>query len=488
MLTRSLPSSEDGNALALRPYQRAAVEAFHAATEHGLRRVLVHMATGLGKTVLFSHLAHETVARGGRVLVIAHRDELLTQAREKLLMADPTAYVGIVRAELNEVTARIIVASIQTIVRPSRLKLLGRFDLVIVDEAHHAAAESYRQVLEALGAFDDDGPLVLGVTATPGRGDGIGLDDVFQEIVYSMGILDGITQGYLCDLRAVRVALETDFSEVHSRGGDLADGELGDALLAADAPEHVTSAYLNHADGRRAILFTPTVAVARAMAATMQEAGIKAAWLSGESPRDERRATLDALRSGGLNVVANALLLTEGFDCPPVDCIITARPTKSTALYTQMVGRGTRPYPGKQDCLVLDVIGQAGRLLREITRSDKPRGKLGKQDRELLDRGRRLLVRLPTTMTLRGTAGSGLGQAHHRTKARARLAQAGHDLLHDEDTRWAIGYSYLLANALGGISTRALFKLLGRAEWETLEEVKKQANSVHLRDCLASVE
>ena len=144
-------------------------------------------------------------------------------------------------------------------------------------------------------------------------------------------------------------------------GGDLADGDLGDELIAADAPEHVAAAYLEHAAGRRAIVFTPTVAVARLMADALNDAGVAAAWVSGETPRDERAATLGALRDGSVRVVANAALLTEGFDLPQLGCVVVARPTKSTALYQQMIGRGTRLHPGKRDCLVLDVVGQAGR-------------------------------------------------------------------------------------------------------------------------------
>ena len=324
--------------LALRPYQHDAAEA-----------------------LLFAHLAHEAVAHGGRVLIVAHRDELLTQARDKLLLADPSADVGIVRAELDECDAQIVVASVQTLAQPHRLARVGRFSLVVIDEAHHAAAASYHAILESLGAFAPVGPLVLGVTATPGRGDGVGLDEIFEEIVYWMNILDGIRGGYLADLRAVSVTLDTDFSGVRSRGGDLADGELGDALLAADAPEHVAAAYREHADGRRALVFTPTVAVAASMAGALRGAGVPAAHVSGETPRDERASILARFRSGELRAVANAMLLTEGYDEPAADCIIVARPTKSASLYTQMIGRGTRLHPGKRDCLIVDVIGQAGR-------------------------------------------------------------------------------------------------------------------------------
>jgi superfamily II DNA or RNA helicase len=346
----------------LRPYQQEACAAVIAAYKSGLRRVLVQLATGLGKTILFAHLARALVERGGRVLVIAHRDELLEQARAKLLAVDPGASVGIVKAGQDEHDRAIVLASIQTIARMPRLKRLGHFDLIVVDEAHHAVARTYRGVLEYLGAYDPPSQVfLLGVTATPGRGDGVGLATVFQKIVYRMGLLEGIKQGYLCDVRAKSVMLATDFDDVHTRGGDLVEGELGRALLAADAPEHVLRAYQEVASGRRAIVFTPTVAVATAMAATFAAAGIPAAMISGQTPHDERKAILERLSSGEVRVVANCAVLTEGFDCPPVDCIVVARPTKSALLYSQMIGRGTRTHAGKADCLVVDVTAQAGR-------------------------------------------------------------------------------------------------------------------------------
>ena len=192
MTTLLLPPAPPG--LALRPYQREAAAAFDAGAARGLRRMLVQLPTGTGKTVLFAHEAHEAVALGGRVLVIAHREELLDQARDKLLMADPSADVGIVQAERDAPGAGIVVASIQTLARPTRLARLtaaGRFALVVVDEAHHAAAPSYRAVLDELGAFAPVGPLVLGVTATPGCGDGVGLHEIFEAIVFRMTIEEG---------------------------------------------------------------------------------------------------------------------------------------------------------------------------------------------------------------------------------------------------------------------------------------------------------
>jgi superfamily II DNA or RNA helicase len=349
----------------LRPYQREAAQAVIAAYQAGRRRVLVQMATGLGKTILLSHLARAMVRRGGRVLIIAHREELIEQARSKLLAVDPSLDVGIVKAKRDDHDHAIVVASIQTIARIGRLRRLGSFAFIIVDEAHHAVARTYRGVLQYLGIYEDAPPpddvYLLGVTATPGRGDRIGLETVFQQIVYRMGILEGIQGGYLCDVRAKAVMLATTFDDVRSQHGDLVEGELGRALLAADAPEHVVQAYLEHAAGRRAIVFTPTVAVAEAMAETFRAAGIPAAMVCGSTPADERAEILAGLAAGTIRVVANCAVLTEGFDCPPVDCIVIARPTKSSLLYSQMLGRGTRTHEGKVDLLVLDVTGQAGR-------------------------------------------------------------------------------------------------------------------------------
>lgn len=347
----------------LRPYQRDAAMAVITAYQAGLRRVLLQMATGLGKTIVFAHLARALVRhRGGRVLIIAHREELIEQARAKLLDVDPSLDVGIVKARRDDHAHAVVVASIQTIARIKRLRRLGRFDFVIVDEAHHAVARTYRGVLEYLGVYDPPSEVyLLGVTATPGRGDRVGLETVFQKIVYRMGILEGIQGGYLCDIRATAVMLQTDFDDVHSRHGDLVEGELGQALLAADAPEHVLRAYQEHADGRRAIVFTPTVAVAEVMAETFRVAGIPAAMVSGQTPAADRAEVLAGLHAGTIRVVANCAVLTEGFDCPELDCIVIARPTKSPLLYAQMVGRGTRRSEGKADLLVLDVTGQAGR-------------------------------------------------------------------------------------------------------------------------------
>jgi superfamily II DNA or RNA helicase len=183
------------------------------------------------------------------------------------------------------------------------------------------------------------------------------LGQVWQKIVYQKSLLEMITAGYLCDVRAIRISLQVNLDEVHTRHGDFVESQLGGALLRANAPKHVVRAYREHAGGRKALVFTPTVQLAHDMAEAFQGAGIAAEALDGTTPDDERHDIIVRLRSGATMVVCNCAVLTEGFDEPSVDCIIIARPTKSKPLYIQMVGRGTRTYPGKADCLVLDVVG-----------------------------------------------------------------------------------------------------------------------------------
>lgn len=241
--------------LPLRDYQLAALTAIEAAWERGVRRQLVNLPTGTGKTVCFCHLCHR---RGGRSLVLVHRDELVRQAVDKFRLIDPGAELGVVKAGEDHVGAQTVVASIQTLAYAHRLaRLTPGFSTVVVDEAHHAAADTYVRVLQHVRAFEADGPLVVGVTATPERGDKIGLDGVFQEIVFQLGILPMIQAGYLADLRAVQVQLEADFSRLHVQAGDFIGREVEAELLACNAPEQVVEAYQEHAAGRKALLVRP---------------------------------------------------------------------------------------------------------------------------------------------------------------------------------------------------------------------------------------
>lgn len=353
--------------LQLRPYQEEALAAIGAAEARGVRRQMLVAATGLGKTVIFTELARR---RGGRALILAHRDELIGQAAGKVAEVWPDADVGIVKADRDEWQRQVVVASVQTLGRARRLEritsaLAGEgllrplepFGLVIVDEAHHAAADTYRRILGALDAGAADGPLLLGVTATPQRGDGRGLDDLFQEVVFTRDMLWGIRGGYLSDLRGLRLKLDVDLGKLKVSHGDYDQGQAGALMESAGGPGAIAREWLKHAAGRRTLVFTPTVAMAEHTAAAFMAAGVPAGYVSGETPLEERRQVLEDFSLGRLDVVANCAVLTEGYDEPRVDCIIVARPTRSQALYVQMVGRGTRRHPDKTDCLVLDVAG-----------------------------------------------------------------------------------------------------------------------------------
>lgn len=385
--------------ITLRPYQEDALARVAEHEARGIRRQLGVAATGLGKTVIFSKLAER---RGGRCLILAHRDELVTQAAGKVLEVWPElgaspsvtaalrqsdhpvtapgapplridgSGVGIVKAGADDVHARVVVASVQTLARPRRLErliaamdgssaLMGGadpFGLVVVDEAHHAAADTYRAILKALEAGEPHGPLLFGVTATPVRGDGVGLDDLFKTVVFSYDILWGIRAGYLSDVRgkAVKVTgLHTE--DIKTTAGEYQAGDAGRMLEEAGAPDTIARAIKRYAPDRKTLVFTPTVAMAEHTAARCEARGIPAAWVSGETDRDERRAILRRFKAGEIRTLVNCAVLTEGFDEPSIECVVIARPTKSQGLYVQMVGRGTRPYPGKDHCLVLDIVG-----------------------------------------------------------------------------------------------------------------------------------
>ena len=359
--TELLTPEPSAPAFALRPYQEEAIAAILAGRDRGLQRMLIVMATGAGKTVVFSHLAHRL---GCRTLVLAHRDELIEQAANKLRAVLGTSVpVGVVKAERNEIHASVIVGSIQTVTNAKRLKQLpSDLGLIVVDEAHHSAAETYMHVLKQLGCFRPGGPLLLGVTATPDRGDKKRIGHtVYQEQVYTKSMRDLIDDGYLCDVRARAIMLDADLSRVRTTGGDFQAEELSAALMAAGAIPHIVTAYEQYAEGRKGLVFTPSVAMAYKIAALFQEKGIAAEAIDGTTHPELRRATLRRLAAGTTRIVVNCAVLTEGFDEPSIGCVIIARPTQSRPLFVQMIGRGLRIHPGKTDCSILDLVANAGK-------------------------------------------------------------------------------------------------------------------------------
>lgn len=356
--------------LALRPYQADAVRAVRQAWAGGTRRPAVVLPTGAGKTVIFAHLIREMHERGVVAMILVHRDELIRQAVDKLRAVAPGLRVGVVKASRREVRNRdAIVASVQTLARsePARASLVkAGVRLVIVDEAHHAVADSYMRVLRELGCFADGGletgAAALGVTATLGRTDRVALDQVWQDVAYKRDILDMVREGYLVNAKGIRVRVpELDLSQVARSRGDFREGALGAAMHDSLAPKAVAEAYLEHAADRRGIVFWPTVETAQEGAEAFVAAGIPTEAVDGSTPLTQRRAVLSRLARGETQVVSNCMILTEGFDAPWVSAVVIARPTSSAPLFIQMAGRALRPYPGKSDALILDVVGATGR-------------------------------------------------------------------------------------------------------------------------------
>lgn len=341
----------------MRPYQREAIAAIREAHQTRIRRPLIVLPTGSGKTVIFTHLARLR-ANSGRTLIIAHREELLAQAASKISHIAPTLRTGVVKADRNEhQDVDIILGSIQTLARPKRTDpLIGTIKTIIVDEAHHAAAQTYRDVLTALGSFDDDGPLTVGVTATAGRGDGVGLGAVWEKIVYQRGIIQMIAEGYLVDIRGLEVVTDLDYRNVKTAHGDYTDASLAREMERSQVIEASAVAYHKYAKDRPGIAFTPTIETAQELAQELSKRGIKAEAVSGQTHPDERRAILKRLTAGATQVVANCAVLCEGFDEPALSCALIARPTKSRPLFIQMAGRILRPHPAKQDALLLNLF------------------------------------------------------------------------------------------------------------------------------------
>lgn len=338
----------------LRDYQEECILEIAKAYKNKTNRQLISLPTGTGKTCIFSSLAKRL---NTKTLILAHRDELLDQAIDKFKIIWPGVNVGKVKAEQNEFDKQVVVASVQSICRDNRLEEARKqgFKLCVIDEAHHAVSNSYLKVVKELGFLDTaKEKLLVGVTATPERLDKIALGELFQKIVFERTIASMIRGDYLADLRGIRIQTKTDISKVGVSQGDFQIDALASVVDTEDRNNIIVKSYQEKAPGLKSIAFCVNIEHSKHLAEEFNTAGIKAAAVWGDMDKDERKAILKLFHNGDIDIITNCNLLTEGFDEPSIRCLLMARPTKSRSLYIQMVGRGTRKYPNKKECLVID--------------------------------------------------------------------------------------------------------------------------------------
>ena len=334
----------------LRPYQQEAKESIFNEWNKGVKKTLLVLPTGCGKTIVFAKVTEDCVSQGDRVLIMAHRGELLDQAADKIHQATG---LGCATEKAEESCRdswyRIVVGSVQTLMREKRLNQFSQdyFDTIIIDEAHHCLSSSYQRVL---GHFSE--ARVLGVTATPDRGDMRNLGQYFESLAYEYTLPKAIKSGYLVPIKALTVPLKMDLSSVGVQSGDFKVSDIGTAL--DPYLYQIAEEMLKYCKDRKIVVFLPLVKTSQKFRDILNTKGFKAAEVNGES--NDRAKVLKDFDEGKYNVLCNSMLLIEGWDCPSVDCIIVLRPTKVRSLYSQMVGRGTRLSPGKTELLLLDFL------------------------------------------------------------------------------------------------------------------------------------
>lgn len=334
----------------LRPYQAEAKQAILSAWDEGYRKTLLVLPTGCGKTVVFSSVTENQVDKGHKVLIMAHRGELLQQAADKLKESSGLDCV-LEKAESTSLGSfmPVTVGSVQSLAQPKRLAKFppDYFQDIIVDEAHHCLSDSYQRVLSHFPEAN-----VLGVTATPDRGDKQTLGQYFDSQAYEYSMSQAIRDQYLVPIKAQMIPLELDIAKVGVSNGDYAVGEIGNAL--EPYLEQIAQEMSHYCKGRKTVVFLPLIATSQKFCRMLNDVGLSAAEVNGNS--EDRSEILSDFEAGKYDVLCNSMLLTEGWDCPSVDCIVILRPTRVRALYQQMVGRGMRLSPGKDHLLLLDFL------------------------------------------------------------------------------------------------------------------------------------
>lgn len=334
----------------LRPYQQEAKEAIFEQWDNGIKKTLLVLPTGCGKTIVFAKVTEDCVRRGNRVLILAHRGELLEQASDKIRKSTG---LGCAMEKAEESCQgswfRVVVGSVQTLMREKRLGQFPAdyFQTIIIDEAHHCISDSYQRVLKHFPEAQ-----VLGVTATPDRGDMRNLGAYFESLAYEYTLPKAIKEGFLSPIKALTLPLKIDMANVSVQAGDFKASDIGTAL---DPYLHsIAEEMKKYCLEKKTVVFLPLVKTSQKFRDILNENGFQAAEVNGDS--QDRAEILEAFEKGTYNVLCNSMLLTEGWDCPSVDCVVVLRPTKVRSLYCQMVGRGTRLSPGKEHLLLLDFL------------------------------------------------------------------------------------------------------------------------------------
>nr|DAT21169.1 MAG TPA: Chromatin remodeling complex ATPase [Caudoviricetes sp.] len=334
----------------LRKYQQESINSIQKEWDNGRKRTLLVLPTGCGKTVVFTKLAEEMVKQGKRVLILAHRTELLEQASDKLFKITGLK-TALEKADSTAIGSwcRVSVGSVQTLQRDKRLNQFPKdyWDVIIVDEAHHILSDGYMKVMKYFDVAN-----VLGVTATPDRSDMRNLGSYFDSLAYEYSLVQAIQEGYLSKIKALTIPLSLDLSNVSMSAGDFKASDVGTAL--DPYLEQIADEMVKQCADRKTVVFLPLVKTSQKFRDILNAKGFRAAEVNGESK--DRAEVLEDFEKDRYNVLCNSMLLTEGWDCPSVDCVVVLRPTKVRALYSQMVGRGTRLHPGKEELLLLDFL------------------------------------------------------------------------------------------------------------------------------------
>ena len=331
------------------------------------------MPTAAGKTVLFVAITRHFKKK---TLILAHRDELLTQAKNKFKEFWPNSDVGIYQGKNSSLDHQVIISLVQTCSQPNRLAQLKKegFSLLVIDECHHATSKSYQKIINELGFVDNPEKLLIGVTATPNRSDKKSLSHIFQEIVFDISIDELIQTNFLSSVTARRLLTSIKLNNIKTSMGDFEIGQLAMAVNIPERNSFIVNKWKEYATNRKTLAFCVSVQHCKDLAAEFNSKEIVAAAVWGNMPYNERQQILHKFHKGTISVVTSCSLLTEGFDEPSISCVLMARPTKSQSLYIQMVGRGLRkdknPETTKENCLVLDFTDKHNNLDMIISLKD----------------------------------------------------------------------------------------------------------------------